>query len=122
MDRGYKEHDPFIMSHIVKQVYYVPYLSNQPRKCGWCVVIKIKPLGHIEPDDLVKDVTYQDDEISQINNVVEVEQSTNLCDTMVEGHQIDAYVLLVENNMDEEHEEFGSEDTIGPDEEHEEFE
>ncbi|CAK8569514.1 unnamed protein product [Lathyrus sativus] len=27
MDRRYKEYDPFIMSHIVKQVYYVPYPS-----------------------------------------------------------------------------------------------
>ncbi|CAK8531640.1 unnamed protein product [Lathyrus sativus] len=116
------------MSHIVKQVYYVPYPSNQPVKHGWCAVIKTKPLGHIKIDDLVEDVAYQDDESSQINDVVEVEQITNLCDTMVEGHQIDAFVLLVENSVDEEYEEFRFEDTIGPDdennmdEEHEEFE
>ena len=128
MERKYKEYDPFIMSHIVKQVYYVPYPSIQPRKRVWCVVIKTKPLGHIETDDLVEDAAYQDDEISQINDVVEVEQITNLCDTLAEGHQIDASMLLVDNNMDEEHEEFGSEDIIGSDdennmdEEHEEFE
>ncbi|CAK8563425.1 unnamed protein product [Lathyrus sativus] len=101
------------MSHIIKQVYYVPYPSIQPHKPGWCVVIKTKPLGHIETDDLVEDVAYQDDEISQINDVVEVEKITNLCDTLAEGHQIDAFMLLVDNNVDEEHEEFGSEDIIG---------
>ncbi|CAK8572175.1 unnamed protein product [Lathyrus sativus] len=128
MYRRYKEYDPFIMPHIVKQVYYVPYLSIQPCKRGWCVVIETKPLGHIEIDDLVEDVAYQDHEISQINDVGEVEQITNLCDTLAEGHQIDASVSLVENNVDEEQEKFGSEDNIelddenNMDEEHEEFE
>ncbi|CAK8567045.1 unnamed protein product [Lathyrus sativus] len=128
MGRRYKEYDPFIMLHIVKQVYYVPYPSIQSRKRGWYVVIKTKPLGHIETDDLVKDVAYQEHEISQINDVVEVEEIINLCDTLAEGHQIDASVLLVDNNVDEEHEEFGSEDIIGSndennmDKEHEEFE
>ncbi|CAK8570327.1 unnamed protein product [Lathyrus sativus] len=128
MNIRYKEYDPFIMSHIVKQVYYVLYPSIQSRKRGWCVVIKTKPLDHIEIDDLVEDAAYQDDGISQINDVVEVEEITNLCDTLAEGHQIDAYVLLVDNNVDEEHEEFGFEDSIGSDdennmdEEHEEFE
>lgn len=78
-----------------------------------------------ETDDLVKDIAYQDDEISQINDLIEVEQITSLCDTIVEGHQVDASILLVENNVDEA---FGSEDNIGSDddnnmdEEHEEFE
>ncbi|CAK8536916.1 unnamed protein product [Lathyrus sativus] len=92
------------------------------------VVIKTRPLGHIETDDLVEGAAYQDDGISQINDVVEVEEITNLCDTLAEGHQIDASVLLVDNNVDEEHEEFESEEIIGSDdannmdEEHEEFE
>ncbi|CAK8575980.1 unnamed protein product [Lathyrus sativus] len=128
MDIRYKEYDPFIMSHIIKQVYYVPYPSTQPRKCGWCVIIKTKPFGHIETDDLMEDDSYQDNEISQINDVVEVEQIINLCDTLAEGHQIDPFVLLVDNNVDEEHAEFGFEDTIGSndennmDEEYGEFE
>ncbi|CAK8533224.1 unnamed protein product [Lathyrus sativus] len=117
MDRRYKEYDPFIMSHIVRQVYYVPYPSIQSRKHGWCVVIKTKPLGHIETDDLVEDAAYQEHEISQINDAVEVEEITNLCDTLAEGHQIDASVLLVDNNVDKEHEEFGFEDIIGSDDE-----
>ncbi|KAI5412176.1 hypothetical protein KIW84_057016 [Lathyrus oleraceus] len=129
MDRRYKEYDPFIMSHIVRQVYYVPYPSTQPRKRGWCVVIKTKPLGHIEADDVVvEDVAYQDDETSQVNDVIEVEQITSLCDTVVEGHQVDASTLLTENDVDEECEEFVSEDSIrtdednSMDEEHEDFE
>ncbi|KAI5396620.1 hypothetical protein KIW84_023799 [Lathyrus oleraceus] len=120
MDRRYKEYDPFIMSHIVRQVYYVPYPSTQPRKRGWCVVIKTKPLGHIEADDVVvEDVAYQDDETSQVNDVIEVEQITSLCDTVVEGHQVDASTLLTENDVDEECEEFVSEDSIRTDEDFE---
>lgn len=129
MDRRYKEYDPFIMSHIVRQVYYVPYPSTQPRKRGWCVVIKTKPLGHIEADDVVvEDVAYQDDETSQVNDVIEVEQITSLCDTVVEGHQVDASTLLTENDVDEEYEEFVSDDSIrtdednSMDEDHEDFE
>lgn len=76
----------------------------------------------------MEDVAYQVDEISQINDVIEVEQITSLCDTVVEGHQIYAFILLEENNVDEENDEFGFEDNIGSDdendmdEEHEEIE
>ncbi|XP_050898781.1 hypothetical protein At1g04090-like [Lathyrus oleraceus] len=47
---------------------------------------------------------------------------------MVEGHQVDAFILLEENNVDEENDEFGSEDNIisndenDMDDEHREFE
>lgn len=128
MDRRYKKYDPFIMSHIVRQVYYVPYPSIVTHKRGWCFVNKTKPLDHIEIDDLVEDVAYQVDEVEQINDVISVEQFTSLSDTMVEGHQVNASILLVENNMDEEHEELGSEDNLTSDdendmdEEHEDFE
>lgn len=47
------------MSHIVRQVYYVPYPSIMPRKRGCVVVMKTKPLGHIETRDLVEGVAYQ---------------------------------------------------------------
>ncbi|CAL5188618.1 unnamed protein product [Lathyrus oleraceus] len=128
MDRRYKEYDHFIMSHIVRKVYYVLYPSIVPRKRGWCVVIKTKPLSHIETNDLVEDIAYQVDGISQINDVIEVEQITILYDTLDEGHQVDASILLEENFVDEENDEFGSEDNIESDdesimdEEHEEFE
>ncbi|CAK8563892.1 unnamed protein product [Lathyrus sativus] len=115
MDRRYKEYDPFIMSHIVRQVYYVPYPSIVPCKRGWSVVIKTKPLGHIETGDLLEDVAYQVDEVEQINDVIAVEQNTSLFDTTVEGHQVDASILLDENNNYDKHEDFGSEDNITSD-------
>lgn len=85
-------------------------------------------MGHIETDDLVEDVAYQVDEVEQINNVIVIKQITRLSDTMVERHQVDASILLVENNVDKEHEELGFEDNITSDdendmdEEHEDFE
>ena len=108
MDRRYNNYDPFIMSHIVRQVYYVPYPSFVPRKRGCCVVIKTKPLGHIETNDLVEDIAYQVDEVEEINYVIADEHTTSLSDTMVEGHQVDE---------DEDHKEFGSEDNITSDDE-----
>lgn len=69
-------------------------------------------MGHIETGKLVEDVSYHVDEISQINDVIEVEQITSLCDTVVKGHQVDASMLLKENNVDEENYEFGPEDNI----------
>ncbi|CAK8567635.1 unnamed protein product [Lathyrus sativus] len=116
------------MSHIVRQVYYVPYPSIVPCKQGWSIVIKTKSLGHIETGDLVEDVAYQVDEVEQINDVIAVEQITSLSDTMVEGHQVDVSILLDENDVDDEHEKFGSKDNITSDdnndmdEEHEDFE
>lgn len=86
-------------------------------------------MGHIEADDVVvEDVAYQDDKTSQVNDVIEVEQITSLCDTVVEGHQVDASTLLTENDVDEEYEEFVSDDSIrtdednSMDEDHEDFE
>lgn len=35
--------------------------------------------------------------------MIEDEQITSLCDTVVEGHQVDVSILLEENNADEEH-------------------
>ena len=107
MDRKYKEYDPFIMAHNVRQVYYVPYPSITPRKRGWCVVIKTNPMGHIETDEVMEDVAYQDDEISPVNEVIEIEEITSLCDTAVEGQQVDATILTSTNLVEEEHEELG---------------
>src|SRR3954471_11972639 len=87
-----------IMLHVVRQVYYVPYPSFVPRKRGCCVVIKTKPIGHIETDDLVDDFAHQVDEVEQINDVIADEQTTSLFDTMVEGHLVDSSILLVDNN------------------------
>lgn len=46
------------MVHSVRQVYYVPYPSIRGGKHGWSVVIKSKPLGHIETDDIMEDIAY----------------------------------------------------------------
>ena len=75
-------------------------------------------MGRIEADDLVEDVAYQVDEVEQINDVIADEQITSLSDTMVEGHQVNASILLVDNNVNEEHdEEFGFKDNITSDDE-----
>ncbi|XP_058732953.1 uncharacterized protein LOC131604516 [Vicia villosa] len=122
-DRKYKKYDPFIMAHNVRQVYYVPYPSITPRKREWCVVIKSNPMGHIETDELMKDVAYQHDDISPVNEVIEIEEIVSLCDTAVEGQQVDASILLSTNPMEEEHEELGeSEDNnIRCDEDNEDY-
>lgn len=51
MDRRYNQYDPFIMAHYVKQLYYVTYPLIKQSKQGWSIVL----------DDLMKDVSYQDD-------------------------------------------------------------
>lgn len=45
------------MTHNVRKFYYIPYPSMQPRKRGYCVVMKSNPTGHIENDDVTKDVS-----------------------------------------------------------------
>lgn len=69
----------------------------------------------------MEDIAYQDDEILQINYVIEVEQITSFCDTMVEGQKVDQSILFLVNNMDEEHEEFGFEDNIKSNENNEDY-
>ncbi|CAK8575756.1 unnamed protein product [Lathyrus sativus] len=108
MDRKYKEYDPFIMTHNVRQVYYVPYPSIQPSKRGWCVIIKSNPMGYIKSDGLMEDdIAYQDDEISPVNGVIEIEEITSLGDTVVVGQQVDATILLSANHVEEKEEESG---------------
>ncbi|XP_058763487.1 uncharacterized protein LOC131636921 [Vicia villosa] len=104
MDRRYKHYDHFIMAHLVRQVYYT------------------KPIGHIETDELVEDLAYQVDEMSQNNHVIEVEQLTSLCDNEVEGQQVDSSVLLPSNNVDEDDEESEAEDNFESNEDNEDFE
>ena len=66
----------------------------------------------------MEDAAYQVDEVEQINDVIADEQITSLSDTTVEGYQVDASILLVDNNVDEEHDkEFESEDNITSDDE-----
>jgi len=73
MDKSYNLFDPFINAHNVRQVYYVPYPTTRRDKRGWCVAIKTKPRGSIESDHVQDDVPYQVEEMSHVNEVIEVE-------------------------------------------------
>ena len=78
MDRSYNLFDPFTSAHNVRQVYYVPYPVTRRDKHGWCVAIKMKPRGYIESDHVQDDVPYQVDEMSHVNEVIEVENISGL--------------------------------------------
>ena len=80
MDKRYNLFDPFISAHNVRQVYYVPYPATRRDKRGWCVAIKMKPRGYIESDHVQDDVPYQVEEMSHVNEVIEVESISGLQD------------------------------------------
>jgi hypothetical protein len=84
-------------------VYYVPYPSHHRAKQGWCSAIKTKPRGQIEKEVSDIEVPYQDDEMSHVPNVIEIDPVTNLVDKDVDGSQIDAEVLkeLLNNNEED---------------------
>jgi len=73
MDKRYVPYDPFIIDHNVRQVYYVSYPPSRIDKRGWCAVIKTKPRGRIEATDVDDDMPYQEDQVSHVNEVIEVE-------------------------------------------------
>ncbi|RZC08939.1 hypothetical protein D0Y65_015588 [Glycine soja] len=74
---------PYLNAHNVRQVYYVPYPATRRDKHGWCVAIKMKPKGYIESDHVQDDVPYQVDEMSHVNEVIEVENISGLQDLRV---------------------------------------
>ncbi|KEH22221.1 hypothetical protein MTR_7g034450 [Medicago truncatula] len=78
------------------KVYYVPYPSNHRRKHGWCAAIKTKPRGQIETEDIIPniEVAYQDNEMSHVSEVIEVDPITNFVDREVNGQEIDAHLLF----------------------------
>jgi len=80
MDRRYVPFDPFIIAHNVRQVYYIPYPESCTDKRGWCVAINTKPKGRIDYDDVEVEVSYQVDEMSHVNEVIEVEPVSGLQD------------------------------------------
>ena len=73
MDKTYVPYDPFIIAHNVRQVYYVSYPPPRVDKCGWCAVIKTKPRGRIKAIDVDDGVPYQQDQVSHVNEIIEVE-------------------------------------------------
>ncbi|GAU49929.1 hypothetical protein TSUD_408300 [Trifolium subterraneum] len=85
-------------------VYYVPYPSHDWRKRGWCSAIKTKPTCQIEKEVPDTEVPYQDDEMSHVPEVIEVDPVTSLVDKDNTDDQIDAEVLieLLRNNNNNE--------------------
>jgi hypothetical protein len=85
-------------------VYYVPYPSHHRAKRGWCSAIKTKPRGQIEREVPDIEVPYQDDEMSHVPEVIEIDPVTNLVDIEDDSHQIDAEMLkeLLNNNANDE--------------------
>lgn len=103
MNRRYQLYDPFIMAENVRQVYYVPYPSTRK---GWCVAIKTKPRGRIEASDVEDDVPYQVDEMSGVNEVIEVEEVHPLRDDRIHVEEVEAVLEVTEENeLDEQDEE-----------------
>jgi len=80
IDKSYNLFNPFISAANVRQVYYVPYPTTRRDKRGWCVAIKMKPMGYIESDHVQHDVPYQVEEMSHVNEVIEVESISGLQD------------------------------------------
>jgi hypothetical protein len=66
------------MAHNVRQVYYVPYPSTNADKQGWCAAIMTKPRGSTEKGGIEKDEPYQLDEMTNVDEVIEVEPFTRL--------------------------------------------
>ncbi|KEH16254.1 hypothetical protein MTR_0259s0030 [Medicago truncatula] len=67
------------MAHNIRQVYYIPYPFTKVDKRGWCVAIKTKPRGRIESAETNQiDEPYQEDEMSNVDGVIEVEPFSRL--------------------------------------------
>ncbi|WVZ20245.1 hypothetical protein V8G54_007567 [Vigna mungo] len=103
MDKRYVLVDPFVIAHSVQQVYYIPYPATCTDKQGWCVVIKTEPRDCIDSNDVQPEMPYQVDAMSQVNNVIEVEQVTGLQDIEGEVEEVDTMnVSSFQGHMDEE--------------------
>ncbi|XP_004506268.1 uncharacterized protein [Cicer arietinum] len=55
MNRKYDLYDPFIIAQKARQVYYVPYPEMRTDKRHRSAVIKTKPTGHVEVDEVDED-------------------------------------------------------------------
>ncbi|KAH0724842.1 hypothetical protein KY284_000707 [Solanum tuberosum] len=73
--RIYRSYDPCIIAQHAKQVYYASYPLRRD-KADWWVVIKSKPVGIIEIDNVL-DVAYQND-VAIVQQQVDVELETTL--------------------------------------------
>ncbi|XP_059285219.1 uncharacterized protein LOC132038584 [Lycium ferocissimum] len=74
--REYAAYDPFIIAQNVRQVYYAPY-PLRPDKSAWWVVIKVKPVGRVEVENVLP-VAFQADDISIVHQTVDNELEDDL--------------------------------------------
>ena len=63
-------------------------------KRGWCATIKMKPRGYIESNNVQYDVPYQVEEMSHVNEVIEVESISELQDLRCGVEEMDPTNLL----------------------------
>lgn len=73
--RQYNLYDPYIIAQNARQVYYATYLLRRD-KANWWVVIKTKPMGRIEIEN-VSDVAYQN-KVAVADQIVDDELENNL--------------------------------------------
>jgi len=108
MDKRYTLFDPFIIAHNERKVYYVSYPTIRRDKRGWCVAIKTKPRGYMKSDNVKDDVPYQVEEMSHVNEVIEVESNYGLQDLRGGVEEVDLANLLLNegesNNFEEDNE------------------
>ncbi|KAH0769452.1 hypothetical protein KY290_013433 [Solanum tuberosum] len=108
--RKYISYDLFIIAQNAKQVYYSPYPLRRD-KVDWWVVIKSKPGGRIEIDNVL-DVAYQND-VAIVQQQVGVELETTLQDPQHILEEVsDDEILNVEEEIfeKEENESFDDEE------------
>ena len=94
MDKRYNLLDVFINAHNVTKVYYVSYPATRRERRCWCVAIKTKPRCYIESDNVQEDVPYQLEEMSHVNEVIEVENISRLGDFRGGVEEVDPTNLL----------------------------
>jgi len=97
--REYDRYDPFIIAHNVRQVYYAPYPLRR-NKSDWWVVIKTKPVGRVEVENVL-DVAYQND-ISNVHQIVDDQLENDLEHPECILEEVDINEVTIIENEDEE--------------------
>ncbi|CAJ2646789.1 unnamed protein product [Trifolium pratense] len=107
MNKHYPLYDPFAMAHNVRQVHYVPYPSTTRDKRGWCAAITSKPRGLIEKNEIDEreDEPYQEDEMSNVDDVIAVETFNQLC-VQEEAEEVPSDGDVDEEDMNPDEENF----------------
>ena len=75
--KGIKKFDPFIIIQNARQVYYLSY--SEKCKSNWRVVIKCKPRGRVELEEVSDQQAYQTDDPSPSRVVVDTDIFSNPC-------------------------------------------